>query len=336
MATQNYLSTEDFVLDESFGDYATGRDAAAMAHWEQWLSAHPDKHEQAQTAVALIRALQLKRVALPPQLVETEVATFMARTKTIILPARRSQWQWYAAAAIALLLCVGLAWLTNLPQPEVAHRSAYGQTKAIRLPDGSVVTLNANSELKFQPDWDKEHDRVVWLQGEAFFAVAHQPAIGGPKFIVKAAGVNVEVLGTEFNVFNRRDNVKVSLNKGKIRLQLTEAGQAKELEMKPGELVEVARSSQVVNRVQVDAEKMSAWRNQKLFLDNASLKQIAEMITENYGYEVTFADPTLANRRLSGTISLENEAVLLESLSLLLNVNISKNNNQQLIFESKK
>jgi transmembrane sensor len=331
MDQRTYQSAEDFVLDESFGDYVTGRNPEAVAYWQQWLADHPQQRAMAEEAASLVQALQFRPVELPAPLVEAERAKFLANTKSVPLPARRQWVRW--AAAVALLVVAGAAaWWVGNPL-EVRHQTAYGQTKQVQLPDGSLVTLNANSELAYRRGWEKSRDREVRLQGEAFFDVAHRPAVGGAKFVVRAAGVRVEVLGTQFNVFNRHENVKVSLNRGKIRLQLAQADGTKALDMAPGQMVEVTKANQVVSPVPVDAEKLSSWRRQKLTLDNVPLSEVASMITENYGYAIVFADPSLAKRRISGSISLENETVLLQSLAMLLNIEIAKNSNNELVFK---
>jgi ferric-dicitrate binding protein FerR (iron transport regulator) len=332
MDQRTYQSAEDFVLDESFGDYVTGRNPEAVAYWQQWLAEHPHLLAVADEAASLVQALQFAPVEAPAPLVDAEAAKFLANTKAVPMPARRRVVRWAAAVAL-LIVGGGTAWWVGNPL-EVRHQTDYGQTKQVQLPDGSLVTLNANSELAYRRGWEKGQDREVQLQGEAFFDVAHRPAVGGPKFVVRAAGVRVEVLGTQFNVFNRHESVKVSLNRGKIRLQLAQADGTKALDMAPGQMVEVTKANQVVTPVPVDAEKLSSWRRQKLTLDNVTLAEVAGMITENYGYGVVFADPALARRRLSGTISLENETVLLQSLAMLLDVEINKNNDNQLVFKT--
>src|SRR5690606_14822624 len=70
----------------------------------------------------------------------------------------------------------------------------------ITLPDGTKVWLNAASSLKW-PSRFTADKREVFLEGEAYFAVdKHQPAGSSKPFIVKTAGQETTVLGTEFNI----------------------------------------------------------------------------------------------------------------------------------------
>jgi ferric-dicitrate binding protein FerR (iron transport regulator) len=71
------------------------------------------------------------------------------------------------------------------------------------LPDNSTVILNANSSLRYQENWEAELLREVWVDGEAFFSVVHTH--NHQRFRVNVTDdLKVEVLGTEFNVKDRR------------------------------------------------------------------------------------------------------------------------------------
>lgn len=85
------------------------------------------------------------------------------------------------------------------------YATQYGEQRVVELPDHSVVSLNANSTLRFRNDWSQANTlREVWLDGEAFFSVQKQEGAAGPaKFIVHTNDLDVEVLGTRFNVSNR-------------------------------------------------------------------------------------------------------------------------------------
>src|SRR6478736_1295153 len=96
--------------------------------------------------------------------------------------------------------------------------TSYGETKSVLLEDGTKVVLNANSSLTLPRLGFGDYTRNVSLKGEANFSVAHLP--GNQKFVVKTAdGPDIVVLGTEFTVYNRLHQFKVSLSKGKIQLK---------------------------------------------------------------------------------------------------------------------
>ncbi|MEM7185209.1 MAG: FecR domain-containing protein [Bacteroidota bacterium] len=115
-------------------------------------------------------------------------------------------WMKFAAAAAAVLL-IGLVYVSQLPSTFETHLA---ETELIKLPDGSQVTLNANSYLEFNKrNWNK--DRKVTLQGEAFFDVAK-----GEKFEVHTDHGIVSVLGTQFNVSDSDGQLQVVCYEGRV------------------------------------------------------------------------------------------------------------------------
>lgn len=225
------------------------------------------------------------------------------------------------AAAVALLLVgAGLGWYL-VP---VTHTTGYGQIRHLTLPDGSQVTLNAHSRLRTARYWHAGRTRAVWLEGEAYFAVARQtapPEAGTAavpvKFVVHAAQTDVEVLGTRFNVQQRAGVTRVVLRSG--RVQLRRPGLAN-LQMVPGELAEL-RGDGWVHRA-VDPRPHTAWTERKLVLDQRTLGEIARTIEDFYGYPVVFSDPTLRNLRLGGTLNADQLDQLLEALEVTARVRI--------------
>jgi transmembrane sensor len=96
------------------------------------------------------------------------------------------------------------------------YATSFGMTRNILLEDGSEVTLNANSTLKVPKNLLTSESREVWIEGEGFFSIAKKP--NRVRFLVHTDNLNVEVLGTKFNVNNRRGNTEVVLSEGSIRL----------------------------------------------------------------------------------------------------------------------
>jgi transmembrane sensor len=123
------------------------------------------------------------------------------------------------AASAVLIVATGVWYFTSNTADSNLYKTGFAQTKKITLPDGSKVTLNANSELKLSADWSVKGDRQVWLDGEAYFEVEKKSATH-QKFIVHTKDIDVEVLGTKFNVNTRHQKAVVSLEEGKIKLSL--------------------------------------------------------------------------------------------------------------------
>lgn len=115
---------------------------------------------------------------------------------------------------------------------QIMHVPA-GQRAGITLEDGTQVWLNAKSTLTF-PNHFSANDRVVKLDGEGFFEVAHNKS---KPFIVKTGKYDVKVLGTKFNLmaYSERGNFETSLLEGLV--EVMEAGKSKGVTLKPDERI---------------------------------------------------------------------------------------------------
>jgi transmembrane sensor len=233
-----------------------------------------------------------------------------------------------AAVFIGILMSSVLAYyLLKKREEVVSYTTGYGQTAKITLPDSSVVTLNGNSSLTYISGWNAEIPREVWLKGEAFFSVTHTR--NHQKFKVNTSDrFSVEVLGTEFNVYNRSTKTQVVLKSGKVTLNVEEPAKQNRITMQPGELVEFKDNpSQFVKRG-VNAEVYSSWINKKLILDNTSFREIASLLEETYGLSVVVPNESLYQERFSGIVPCENAGMLLNALALSFNLTVQKKGNQ--------
>lgn len=212
------------------------------------------------------------------------------------------------AAALVLLVSVGL-WL-RLSQSTPAtsqYSTAFGEVKHVVLPDGSKVTLNANSQLKAAGDWSNSNDRQVWLEGEAYFEVDKKPSTN-QKFIVHTKDIDVEVLGTKFNVNTRHEKAVVALEEGKIRLSAN--GVTKQvmqkifnesaIDIKPGELVTLDSVKNIAVTKVENISYNSGWARNEYHFNNTSLAEIGAIIKDVYGYDLYTADEKLLQRKVSG------------------------------------
>lgn len=154
----------------------------------------------------------------------------------------------------------------------------------LTLPDGSRVWLNAASALKY-PTVFSGKERVVELQGEAYFEVAQNASMPFRVMVRKTPAeepVQVEVLGTQFNVMAYPDEpgISTTLLEGSVRVREG----AKAVLIKPGEQ---ARE----NRVNpVDTEEVVAWKNGMFKFDEATIEQVMRQISRWYDVEVVYVN----------------------------------------------
>ena len=229
------------------------------------------------------------------------------------------------AAALALLVCATFYFSRDYFLYDV-YATSYGMTQNILLADGSEITLNANSTLKVPKDLTKKSIREVWLKGEAFFAVAKRP--DHVRFSVHTDNLNVEVLGTKFNVNNRRGNTEVVLNEGSIRLSSDTDKAEDPVIMKPGEYVVRMESDTTFRKKTVKPEKYNAWQSNKLIYENTPLRIVADKIEDYYGVKIKIQNKHMADRQLTGTLPNNDLGIVLKSLSVSHHLNIVRENNE--------
>lgn len=322
-------ATADFLDDTSFIRWVKG-DAAAAAVWEPWLAAGPPNAAAAHAARQQLRLL----LAAEPVAVGAHTLRFIWHDiNQSIAEAdarrRRRTWQWASAAAATLAGVALGGWLLVRPAAPVllTAATAYGQTRQLTLPDGTRVTLNAHSRLR-RYAWAPGTVREVWLQGEAYFDVKHLDTDGviapGERFVVHAGRLAVEVLGTSFNVKQRRAQTQVVLQSGRVRVSLPGAT-ATPVVLAPHE---AARFDSVSGRLSKLAAAATApalaWREQKLLLHRTTVSDILQTVEDTYGYRTVLADPALGRRELEGVLPLRDEKSVLFVLSAILHAPVTR------------
>lgn len=252
-------------------------------------------------------------------------------------PGRRPFFNWLIAASIAGLLLLA-AGLLHKPVLYKTHATTFGEIARVQLPDGSRVTLNANSELRFSRFAFGRQQRDVFLTGEAEFSVVHTQ--NHQRFVVHTnRELNVEVLGTEFVVLARDRATRVVLTKGKVRLHYAQPNQQpKELTMRPGDQATLGGSmpgidGKLVIKQALKPEEFSAWKEHRFVFNDTPLREICDLIKDNYGLSVTIKGDNLAKRMVSGTFEAADANELLDVLKELLVIDVIRQRNHIVLSE---
>ena len=250
---------------------------------------------------------------------------FAFPSKEIPLPASRRIGAWMIAASVILGLLVG-AWVFQDAFIYQTHTTAFGETKSFLLSDLTKVTLNANSSLRVPRFGFGTKTREVFLTGEGDFSVTHKS--NNQQFIVKTdKGLEVVVLGTEFTVYSRKQGSKVVLSKGKVQLRYHEGKTQKQLMMKPGDLVTLDQINHLKQEVTKQPEKYAAWKDHRFIFEDTTLQEFAKIMDENYGIDVVIKDKMLANRTLVGSFRADSADELMDIISEIFNINITRTGN---------
>jgi transmembrane sensor len=222
-----------------------------------------------------------------------------------------------AAATLLMLVSVSLWWFAN-SNDIIKIQTGYGEHLIVTLPDQSSVVLNSNSVLQYASHWDKKGTREVWIEGEGFFSITHTK--DHQKFIVHATDyLDVEVLGTKFNVKARHSAPEVMLSEGKIKLATSDA---QEVFLKPGELATL--HNKLLSTRSVEKRQYTSWIENKLFFERTTLNEVATLLKETYGLHVGFSHPDLQRRELSGEISSATEDDVLHAIAETFDLKVDK------------
>ena len=269
--------------------------------------------EEAQRAAAFILAGNVKNHNIDTAALWSKIEKETTSTPETKAPAKvvrlhsGIKWAMGIAAAFILIfastIVVRSAW-----SPGSKIITAMGETHEITLPDGSIVTLNADSKLTY----DKKaftSDRKLTLDGEAYFSVQK-----GARFTVLTPQGQVEVLGTTFNVFVREGFFEVECTSGKVKV-ISRSGEISKI-LTPGKSIAL---NQGIESISTFSER-HLWRNKKLEYKAADAADVIKDLERQFGYEIKIK----GNKNLepySGEIPLQNGDEALKSFTWPLRLN---------------
>lgn len=201
---------------------------------------------------------------------------------------RISPWWTRVAAGLILAVISGLGLMYYLNSPVVV-KSDFGEIVEVRLPDNSLVRLNANSEISYSRRWQSQEVRTVSLEGEAYFEVS-KDLKGHKKFVVHTKDLSVEVLGTEFNVNTRSSSTKVFLEKGSVKLSTLNRNDS--LMMVPGEEAGLDHKGLLTKSKSLIVLPPSDWKDGSMILKDVRLSAILKEYENVFGgkYSVSKKD----------------------------------------------
>lgn len=240
--------------------------------------------------------------------------------------------RWVAGVAAVLIGVVLVSITINHSGLQNPLLSVYNEkdesTLVTTLEDGSIVYLSEQTSLQFPPHFGAEK-REVYLQGNAFFDVK-----GNRKhpFVINTELIEVEVLGTAFNVKERdSDRFSLSVARGEVKITLKKTRQS--IRIKAGE-TGLLRGDELQTVLTQDLNQFDRYTRQMQFKDER-LADVIRVINKNTeGLEVELA-PGLENRLL--TVSFSNDSVLsmTQLICMALQLECIQNENKIRISESK-
>jgi len=216
-----------------------------------------------------------------------------------------------AAASVAALVLPGLLAETVVQ----TYVTGKGERKRITLADGSTVDLNA--ETRLQVSFSRSARQATLGDGEAIFDVAHDKR---RPFTVAASSRIVQVVGTQFDVRNRQNEITVTVARGKVQVRpLSASAPGRQFLLTPGQRLEVGATG-LEQLKSVDPQEAFSWRAGRLVYRGEPLSEVVADLNRQFVQQVEISDPELARIPITGVIVLDDQNAVMERLSLMLPV----------------
>jgi transmembrane sensor len=220
------------------------------------------------------------------------------------------------AASLAALVLLLVSY-----QGGKTYETGIGEQRSVRLEDGSIVHMNTRSRISVS---FSQHKRdVQLLDGEALFVVAHD--VERP-FRVAAGTAMVQAVGTQFDVYRRKGATTIAVVEGRVKVSTPPANKLVEVLgndqaaahaptlLAAGEEAQVTSGS-IVKRASDDHANPVAWRQRQMVFRADTLADVVEQMNRYNRTQIRIADPSIAQRRLSGTFEVDDLQSLLTFLS---------------------
>ena len=272
---------------------------------EEWLGESEDHQRE-------FRQLK-RRIELGSKRYKYGVFAPRQAIQKVKFPAKKHYLRILPVAASIIVLIFGVLWFWNKSSlQETVLLSRTGETKVFYLPDSSRVMLSGDSRLAYNAQFGKTN-RELSLRGEAFFQVKRDTS---KPFIVETSLIQVEVLGTSFQVIAQKLQAEVAVEKGRVKVTTQDKKQESILET--GMSVKYGKK----DRKLMISTKEDKGEQQILKFDNAPLSEVIETLNEYYDSHVTLpADyATLRITVVFKEVSLE-EAI--EIINRTLNIQLT-------------
>jgi ferric-dicitrate binding protein FerR (iron transport regulator) len=258
--------------------------------------------------------------------------------------------------AAFFVLAFGMSWFIQekfINTPEMTGQYtkievANGSKSKIELPDGTRVSLNSGSFIRY-PNNFGGNTREVYFEGEAYFDVKKNK---NKPFIVNTGDIEIKVLGTQFNVsaYPDEENIETTLVKGEVEVFYKNRGSVakKHVLLKPNQKLIFQRAIPVAEKKQdqptgsintlspqkpvavefiPNTDLLTSWKDNKLEFSNVRFEDLIVRLERWYNVSIVILSPEIKNARLSGEFEKETIEQALKALNLAVPFRFEMNKN---------
>ncbi len=209
--------------------------------------------------------------------------------------------------AAGLLLFLSIVWGWNSSKKDILVTSTNalvtksnprGQKSKIYLKDGTWVWLNSSSKIEYQEAFTEHDQRLLSLEGEAYFEVAKDSL---KPFKVHAGIVDIEVFGTEFNVKTDKKAVSIALKEGSVKVTWEDHYDVlHEQWLKPGDCISVDKADGKFKVRQCNTLEIIGWKDGVLVFNEATFDEVKDRLQSWYDVDINVQGRAKAGWHYSG------------------------------------
>jgi transmembrane sensor len=343
MKYRDYTAME-FANDSFFIRWVKNPDEDCNWFWMSFMKEYPASRYAIEEARMLVGSLYFPNASLTD-----EEITSMSSNLLMVLRAEREEkkgsiyrkknhwpsqrgmrWLKIAAAVIIVpLVSLGIFLFTGHDENQVALApkaleekaemisNSMDQKSVIFLNDGTKVWLNAESKIMYLKDFQGQSTREVYLEGEAFFDVAHNAE---KPFVVNTSSIKIKVLGTSFNVksYSGENTVETTLVRGKVRIEQSDVQGLRigDVELKPNQRAVFNKESKVINIKEVVAANTDEWKQDRLVFDEESMDHVLLQLERWYDVKIHVQNRGRLDCKLTAKIEKETLEEVLKLIEL--------------------
>lgn len=217
------------------------------------------------------------------------------------------------------------------------YKTRIGEVKNVMLPDGSLVELNTNTEIRL--DFNDSVRKVILVQGEAFFAVAKNPS---KVFMIDTGERTIRVIGTQFNVRKQSQSLQIAVKEGLVAVHPTSEQhiafehKSDDILLTAGTIGAFSGEGQLISRDQSDkVDRLQSWRFGLFRFDNESMETVVAELNRYQPKHIILLDDEVKSLRISGVYSLTDQDNLFKALEQVLPIRVTTHS-QQILIQAKK
>lgn len=326
------------ITNKGFLDWVKRPNENSNYFWRKWVEEHPELISDLKKSREFVERMQFKKAIMSPKELDEMLGKVLSNEQTSSRPF--STWgkgsplvigYWLRIATILLLSLLAGVIIDNMvfkikSTPSLTKtewrtvENPKGRKSKITLPDGTLVNLNYESQLKFPKVFTGKY-RKVELIGEAFFEVVHQDTM---PFIVQTNGIETEVLGTSFNIksFEVGKETEISLVTGMVKVKHSKGGSPVKniTQLSPGEQLTFDRNSGEMVKGNFNVERITSWKEGVLLFKDAGFEEFIYRLEKWYGVDFQIYGTPSKKWRINGRYQHEKLDDILLGLKFVYDI----------------